>query len=230
MEFGWKDGYPEKDEYLEDNYARIDVLENYGSYRSSGVYESLNFDHEDQFIISPAEKYENVAEGLEKRAEKRRSFAENSLRVDSLVHYKSLHVSEEPGMHLYAKVDKSKKRAAREKSAKRDVSGNRFIGNGGGALSDSTKERPKCEDTPKDPAEFVKNTIDKSAVLNISKDLEHLKKEMMDAKYERSRGVGGRGGYRRLPPVCGRSPPCDCPQDLMLASKLRLRNVSVSFL
>ena len=27
----------------------------------------------------------------------------------------------------------------------------------------------------------------------------------------------------QLPPVCGRSPPCDCPEDQLYASKLRLR-------
>ena len=64
----------------------------------------------------------------------------------------------------------------------------------------------------------------KAAVYSASKKInfDMLKQEMLKSSF-RTRRNGVVRRTRRLPPVCGRSPPCDCPQDQVFASKLRIR-------
>ena len=134
------------------------------------------------------------------------------------------------GSPIYAQIDRAKKLSARQKSAN--------------AINPKTRESFRSENVPK---ARIKESR-RSSASSINPDLvQALKREMMN---------GPRGGDRpdksqhqgplttnphtktpltragkplRLPPVCGRSPPCFCPQDQMLASKLRLRNVMITY-
>ena len=62
---------------------------------------------------------------------------------------------------------------------------------------------------------------------NIKKQInfDTLKQEMLKSSFRHRQLKGGKLRRRspKLPPVCGRSPPCDCPQDQVYATKLRLR-------
>ena len=116
-----------------------------------------------------------------------------------------------PTVDLYAKVDKIKKLKDREKSTKsRENDSNSFD-----MFKDGGEPRNFLEpDKPSDPP--CQTKLDLQNLKNIQ-TLEGLKREMIDSDYR-----GGRK-YHCLPPVCGRSPPCNCPQDQVFAAKLRLR-------
>ncbi len=62
---------------------------------------------------------------------------------------------------------------------------------------------------------------------NIKKQInfDTLKQEMLKSSFRHRQLKGGKLRRRspKLPPVCGRSPPCDCPEDQVYATKLRLR-------
>ena len=112
---------------------------------------------------------------------------------------------------LYAKVDKIKKWKDREKSTKsRETDFNNFdkFKNGG---------EPRIfleQDEISDPLSQTKSELSN---IKTKHTLEDLKREMIDSEYTERKNM------QCLPPVCGRSPPCNCPQDKVFAAKLRLR-------
>ena len=187
---------------IEDPYERIDVVKTpqFQAIPTTALYASIPNDHTERYTA--------------------KSSHHNIIPQKGTTNY-----SIEPGSPIYAQIDRAKKLSARQKSAN--------------AIKPITRESFRSENVPK----ARRKESRRSSASSINPDLvQALKREMMN---------GPRGGHRpdksqhqgpltsnplmragrplRLPPVCGRSPPCFCPQDQMLASKLRLRNVMITY-
>ena len=131
------------------------------------------------------------------------------IKADDLYTNQGLHGY--PTCDLYAKVDKIKKWKDRVKSTKsREPDSNNFDKFKNGGEPRIFLEQDEISDPPSQTKSELSN-------LKTMQTLDDLKREMIDSEYTERKQM------QCLPPVCGRSPPCNCPQDQVFAAKLRLR-------